>query len=50
MIAKMTRRDRTTPAVSYPVAKQVVDRGLSGFLLLVLSPVFAFASFAIGVD
>ena len=37
-------------AVPYPVAKKLADKGIASALLLALSPLFAVAGVAIGVD
>ena len=39
-----------SPAVPYPFAKKVADKGISGLLLVVLAPAFAVASIAIALD
>ena len=38
------------PPVPYPLAKKVTDKGVSSLLLIALSPVFAVAYVAIGID
>ncbi len=37
-------------AVPYPVAKKVVDKGISSLLLVLLAPLFAFAYGAVGLN
>ena len=37
-------------AVPYPLAKRVADKGISSILLVLVSPVLAVASAAIGID